>query len=182
MPQSLWTCTVVSVVWREPHFGPWPNCPSSLVEKVSANKWALRGEKKAKSNAYGVNWANTSHFVAWQYNPLWNWHNHVQPLTEGVKSLRREAPNIPHLPHSWLVYLGSKLSQQQYFELDWASLMSYRKILCHRGGIYCIFYTRDRKSRHALEAGEYLSFQSIQRAQQGISRITFSSLAEGLIF
>lgn len=33
-----------------------------------------------------------------------------------------------------------------------------------------------------IEAGEYLSFQSIQRAQQGISRITFSSLAEGFDF
>lgn len=79
----------------------------------------------------------------------------------------REAPNIPHLSCSCLVWLGSKLCQQHYFELDWASLRSYRKIFSHRGGIYCIPYTRDGKSRHASEAGEHLGFQSVQTAQRG---------------
>lgn len=88
----------------------------------------------------------------------------------------REAPNIPHLSRCRLVCLGSKLCQQHYFELDWASLRSYRKILSHRRGIYCIPYTRDGKSRHASEAGEHLGFQSVQTAQRGTAEVTFSSV------
>ncbi len=56
-----------------------------------------------------------------------------------------EAQNIPHLSDPWLVCLGSKRCQQQHFELDWASLMSYRKIWSHKRDTYCIFYTRDGK-------------------------------------
>lgn len=148
------------VLQFESHSGPWRLswCITQYEPSISLCSWQTqthreekaKKEKKKRNSLCSVNWANVSHFV---WLPLLNWHNRVHSLAEGVSSVTREAPNIPHLSRSWLVYLGSKLCQQQYSELSWASPMSYRKTLSHGGGIHCIFYPRDGESRHALEAG-----------------------------
>lgn len=160
---SFCTCADGSIVWIESHFAPcrlswcifqWPTVhKSSPVENIPSNKWGSRGEEKAKSSPYSVNWSKMSHFVTLTVYSI----KLTQPcaVTEGGNSLRERGTRHSS-PTSCLTRLsGSKMSRQQYFELGWASHMSYTKILSHWGGIYCI-YTRDRKLRCASEAEQYL--------------------------
>lgn len=177
----------MSIVWINSHFEA-PETQLVHFPVISGGKHPnkqMRAQRRGKGKKQPLTvltGPTQATLLNWQYTLL-NWHNHVQSLTEGVNSLKRERHQTfltQPIPDSSI--WGQNQTQQQYFELGWASPLSYRKILSHRGGIYGIFYTMDGESRLVLEAGEYVRFQSIQRAQQGISQITFSSLVEGFRF